>query len=228
MAMIELTDICRLYQVGDQTIHALWHLNLTIPEGDYLAIMGPSGSGKSTLLNVLGCLDTPTSGTYILDGEDVSTFSEKRLTQVRRHKIGFVFQSFHLVPRLTARENVEIPLVFAGVDPLERKERALAALQRVGLEDRANHKPNELSGGQMQRVAIARAVVTQPAILLADEPTGNLDTASGQEIMALLEEMNDEGLTLLTVTHDPDIGGRAKRLVTLVDGSVKNIVERAR
>jgi putative ABC transport system ATP-binding protein len=182
--------------------------------------MGPSGSGKSTLLNLLGCLDRPTSGTYYLRDRDVSRLEESELTQVRRHEIGFVFQSFHLVPRLTAAGNVELPMLFAGVDRAERRERGGRALAAVGLEDRRDHRPEQLSGGERQRVAIARAVVMRPAIVLADEPTGNLDTASGEEVIRILEQMNDGGLTLVLVTHDPDIAGRARRRIRMQDGRV--------
>jgi putative ABC transport system ATP-binding protein len=218
--VIELRDLSREYQVGDQTVRALQHVSLTIPKGDYLAIMGPSGSGKSTLLHLLGCLDHPTSGSYLLDGEDVGSLPEGDLAEVRSRKIGFVFQFFHLVPRLTAAANVELPLTLAGMRPSERRRRVAAALQAVGLSDRADHRPDQLSGGQRQRVAIARATVTSPSILLADEPTGNLDRASGREIIELIETMNRGGLTLVVVTHDPEIGGRARRIVRLVDGRV--------
>src|SRR5882672_5804077 len=182
--------------------------------------MWPSGSGKSTLLHILGCLDRPTAGTYVLDGREVGTLPESDLAEVRSRRIGFVFQFFHLVPRLTAAGNVELPMMLAGVRPAERRERAQAALAAVGLKDRADHRPDQLSGGQRQRVAIARATVMKPAIVLADEPTGNLDRASGQEIIELLERMNREGLTLIVVTHDPEVGHRARRIVRLVDGRI--------
>ncbi|HEX9428680.1 MAG TPA: ABC transporter ATP-binding protein, partial [Candidatus Polarisedimenticolia bacterium] len=207
--MIELRRLTRHYQVGDQTVRALQEVDLTIPDGDYLAIMGPSGSGKSTLLHLLGCLDRPTSGTYSLDGREVASLPEADLAQVRGRKIGFVFQFFHLVPRLTAAGNVELPMVLAGIRPAERRGRVMAALEAVGLSDRAGHRPDQLSGGQRQRVAIARATVMSPSILLADEPTGNLDRASGNEIIELYETMNRRGLTLVVVTHDPEVGGRA-------------------
>ena len=218
--MIALAGISRTFEVGGRPVHALREIDLDIPAGEYVSIMGPSGSGKSTLLNIIGCLDRPTSGTYQLDGRETSRLSETQLSLVRRHKIGFVFQFFHLVPRLTAAENVELPLVFAGEDPRERRQRAGEALDAVGLSERSDHRPDQLSGGERQRVAIARAIVMQPAILLADEPTGNLDTSVGGEIIELLEQRNADGLTLLVVTHDPDIGERARRRVRLADGRV--------
>jgi putative ABC transport system ATP-binding protein len=218
--MIELRDLTRHFQVGDQVVQALEEVNLSVPEGDYVAIMGPSGSGKSTLLHLLGCLDRPTSGSYQLDGKEVARLDEEELAQVRGRKIGFIFQFFHLVPRLTAAGNVELPMILAGVRPAERRARSAAALAAVGLSDRADHRPDQLSGGQRQRVAIARATIMKPSILLADEPTGNLDRASGNEIIELLEKMNREGLTLLVVTHDPEVGNRARRIVRLVDGRV--------
>jgi putative ABC transport system ATP-binding protein len=216
--MISLRGICRTYEVGGRPVHALRDLDLEIAAGEYVSIMGPSGSGKSTLLNLIGCLDRPTSGSYSLDGQETSSLTETDLSRVRRHKIGFVFQFFHLVPRLTAAENVELPMVFAGMEPRERRERIERALGAVGLTDRMHHRPDQLSGGERQRVAVARAVVMEPAILLADEPTGNLDTTSGDEIVQLLESMNAGGLTLLVVTHDPAIGGRARRRIRLADG----------
>ncbi len=218
--MIELRDLTRHYQVGDQVVHALESVTLSVPDGDYVAIMGPSGSGKSTLLHLLGCLDRPTSGSYQLDGKEVARLDEEALAHVRGHRIGFIFQFFHLVPRLTAAGNVELPMILAGVRPAERRARSAAALAAVGLSDRADHRPDQLSGGQRQRVAIARATIMKPSILLADEPTGNLDRASGNEIIELLEKMNREGLTLLVVTHDPEVGNRARRVVRLVDGRV--------
>ena len=218
--MIELRGIGRDYDVGGRPVHALRGLTLEIHDGDYVSIMGPSGSGKSTLLNLLGCLDRPSAGSYVLDGEEVARLDEARLSLIRRHKIGFVFQAFHLVPRLTAAENVELPMVFAGVERPQRIDRVRRSLGAVGLTDRAEHRPEQLSGGERQRAAIARAVVMGPSILLADEPTGNLDTASGGEVVALLERMNAEGLTLIVVTHDPAIGGRARRQVRLADGAM--------
>ncbi|MGH9750266.1 MAG: ABC transporter ATP-binding protein [Candidatus Polarisedimenticolia bacterium] len=218
--MIALRGLTRHFQVGDQTVRALQEVTFEIPDGDYLAIMGPSGSGKSTLLHILGCLDRPTHGAYVLDGHEVGALPENDLAAVRGRRIGFVFQFFHLVARLTAAQNVELPLVLAGVRPAERGRKVARALQAVGLTDRADHRPDQLSGGQRQRVAIARATVMEPSILLADEPTGNLDRASGREIIELLEGMNRSGLTLIVVTHDPEIGERARRVVRLVDGRV--------
>jgi putative ABC transport system ATP-binding protein len=218
--VIELEKISRTYVVGDRPVHALRDVTLTFPDGDYVSVMGPSGSGKSTLLNVLGCLDRPDGGSYRLDGREVARLSEVERTLLRRHRIGFVFQTFHLVPRLTALGNVELPMVFAGVPRSEREARARKALEAVGLTPRAGHRPEQLSGGERQRAALARAVVMGPSILLADEPTGNLDTASGGEIVRLLESMNAAGLTLVVVTHDPAIGGRARHRVRLVDGAV--------
>ncbi len=220
--MIELRGLSRHFQVGDQIVRALQDINLAIPDGDYLALMGPSGSGKSTLLHILGCLDRPTTGRYVLDGREVGSLPEDELAEVRSRKIGFVFQFFHLIPRLTAAENVELPMVLAGIPPVERRERVAKALRAVGLTDRAAHRPDQLSGGQRQRVAIARATVMGPSILLADEPTGNLDRASGHEIIELIERMNREGLTLVVVTHDPEIGGRARRILKLVDGRISS------
>ena len=221
-AMIELEDVDRIFVVGEQEVHALRDLDLRIDAGEYVSIMGPSGSGKSTLLNVIGCLDRATAGTYRLDGRDVATLDETELAHLRRDTVGFVFQTFHLVPRLDARANVELPLLFAGIEAGERRERADRALEAVDLSDRAHHRPDQLSGGQRQRVAIARAVVTEPRVLLADEPTGNLDTRAGEEIVRLLEELNGRGITLVVVTHDPEIAGRARRRVRIVDGRVKS------
>ncbi len=218
--MIELRGLSRHFQVGDQIVRALQDIDLTIPGGDYLALMGPSGSGKSTLLHILGCLDRPTAGSYVLDGREVGSLPESELAAVRSRKIGFVFQFFHLVPRLTAAGNVELPMVLAGIRPAERGPRVAAALKSVGLTDRAAHRPDQLSGGQRQRVAIARATVMGPSILLADEPTGNLDRASGHEIIELIETMNREGLTVVVVTHDPEVGQRARRILKLVDGRI--------
>jgi len=218
--LIALRGLTRHYQVGDQTVRALDGVDLDVPAGDYVAIMGPSGSGKSTLLHLLGCLDRPTAGSYRLDGAEVGTLDDAALAEVRSKKIGFVFQFFHLVPRLDAAANVELPMTLAGVRPAERRERARQALAAVGLTDRADHRPDQLSGGQRQRVAIARATVMKPSILLADEPTGNLDSVSGGEILALLEGMNRDGLTLVVVTHDPKVGDRAHRVVQMVDGRI--------
>jgi putative ABC transport system ATP-binding protein len=216
--VIELTKITRTYQVGGAPLHALLDFDLEIPGGGYFSIMGPSGSGKSTLLNIIGCLDRPTSGSYRLDGKEVAKLSEAALSLVRRHSIGFVFQTFHLVPRLTAFGNVELPMIFAGIERAERRERVARALESVGLSDRVTHRPDQLSGGERQRVAIARAVVMDPSILLADEPTGNLDSAAGEDVIQLLERMNGDGLTLIIVTHDPAIGSRAGVMIRLVDG----------
>jgi putative ABC transport system ATP-binding protein len=218
--VIELRAVSRRFDVGGHQVHALRSTTLTIGDGDYVAIMGPSGSGKSTLLNVLGCLDRPSSGAYLLDGRDVGVLSDRELSAIRAHAIGFVFQTFHLVPRLTAAANVDLPLLFAGVDRHDRARRVGQALSAVGLSARAGHHPDQMSGGERQRVAIARAIVMGPSLLLADEPTGNLDRASGRDIIALLESMNAKGLTLVMVTHDPELGARARRLIRLVDGSV--------
>jgi putative ABC transport system ATP-binding protein len=218
--MMELRGICREYEVGGETVHALDHVDLTIRPGEYVSIMGPSGSGKSTLLNVLGLLDRPSSGTYTLQGEDVSKLDDDALAAKRQTHIGFVFQFFHLIPRLTALENVELPLVLAGAAPRERRERATKVLESVGLRGRLHHRPDQLSGGERQRVAICRAIIMQPSFLLADEPTGNLDSKSGAEIMAIIEQLNRDGIALLIVTHDPVIGNRAQRHLTLRDGKI--------
>ena len=220
--MIELQGLTRHFRVGDQTVRALQDVSLAIPDGDYLALMGPSGSGKSTLLHLLGCLDRPTSGSYVLDGHEVGSLPEGELAEIRSRKLGFVFQFFHLVPRLTAAGNVELPMILAGIRPVERRARVAKALAAVGLTDRASHRPDQLSGGQRQRVAIARATVMGPSILLADEPTGNLDRASGREVIELIERMNRDGLTVVVVTHDPEIGGRARRILKLVDGRISS------
>jgi putative ABC transport system ATP-binding protein len=218
--MIQLDRVSRVFEVGGRPVHALRDVSLEVPAGEYLSVMGPSGSGKSTLLNILGCLDRPTAGSYRLAGQDVGRLDERALSHIRGHDIGFVFQAFHLVPRMSAAQNVELPMVFAGVAREERARRVQAALGSVGLLERAEHRPEQLSGGERQRVAIARAVVMGPKVLLADEPTGNLDSASGAEVVALLERMNAEGLTLVVVTHDPAIGGRARRRVRMADGAV--------
>jgi putative ABC transport system ATP-binding protein len=218
--VIEMRGICRDYVVGAGAVHALRDITLTIDDGDYVSIMGPSGSGKSTLLNVIGCLDRPSAGTYLLDGRNVAALDDQAVARIRGHKIGFVFQSFHLVPRLTAAGNVELPMLLAGVEREVRLARVSQALDAVGLSGRAHHKPEQLSGGERQRVAIARAIVMGPAVLLADEPTGNLDSVSGAEIVALLERMNTQGLTLIVVTHDPNIGRRARMHLGMVDGAL--------
>ena len=219
-AVIRLDHVSRVYQVGESEVRALDDVSLAIAHGEFAAIMGPSGSGKSTMLNVLGCLDTPTSGTYMLDGESVEKLSEDQLAAVRQRKIGFIFQSYHLVGRMTAARNVELPLIFAGADPGERRNKVRAALESVGLTKRITHRPDQLSGGERQRVAIARAMVMEPRILLADEPTGNLDTRSGEEIVALLERLNAAGLTLVLVTHDPRIASHARRVLRMRDGQI--------
>ena len=218
--MIRLTGISRDFPVGDQTVHALRAIDIDIGSGEFVAIMGPSGSGKSTLLNLLGLLDRPTAGRYELDGRDVTTLSEAEAAQVRRDKIGFVFQFFHLVPRLTAAANIALPMLLASVPKRERDERVAGLIADVGLSDRADHRPAQLSGGQLQRVAIARAMSMRPAVLLADEPTGNLDRATGREIMSLLEKLNTAGATLVVITHDAEIGARAPRRIRMEDGRV--------
>ena len=218
--MMELRGICREYKVGTEIVRALDNVDLKIQPGEYISIMGPSGSGKSTLLNVLGLLDRPTAGTYLLEGEDVSSLDDDALAEHRQRQIGFIFQFFHLVPRLTALENVELPLVLAGAAPRTRRERAVSILESMGLKSRLEHRPDQLSGGERQRVAIGRAIVMQPRFVLADEPTGNLDTRSGGEIMQIIEQLNREGIALLIVTHDPVIGGRAHRHLTLRDGKL--------
>ena len=218
--MMQLRGICREYEVGGETVHALDHVDVTIKPGEYVSIMGPSGSGKSTLLNVLGLLDRPTSGTYTLQGEDVSKLDDDALAAKRQKHIGFVFQFFHLIPRLTALENVELPLVLAGSAQRERRERATQVLESVGLRARMSHRPDQLSGGERQRVAICRAIIMQPSFLLADEPTGNLDSKSGAEIMQIIEQLNRDGIALLIVTHDPAIGSRASRHLMLRDGKI--------
>jgi putative ABC transport system ATP-binding protein len=218
--MIVLKDLWRTYHVGDSDVHALRDVSLEIGKGDYLAVMGPSGSGKSTLLNILGCLDRPTSGTYSFDGRDVGSLTDIERTRLRQTEIGFVFQFFHLLPRLTAQGNVELPMLFAGVPRSERRQRAARALEAVGLADRAHHRPDQLSGGQRQRVAISRAVVMEPGLLLADEPTGNLDRAAAIEVMDLLGRMNEEGQTVVLVTHDPEVAVRARSAVRMDDGAI--------
>jgi putative ABC transport system ATP-binding protein len=220
--VIRLENVSRVFDVGETQVHALDDVTEHVAPGEHVAIMGPSGSGKSTLLNVVGCLDRPTGGRYVLDGREVSGLDDAELTQVRRHMIGFVFQSFHLVPRLTASENVELPMVFAAVPRGERRERVTAALADVGLPARATHRPDQLSGGERQRVAIARAMVVRPRVLLADEPTGNLDTRSGRQVLDLLDRLNDGGLTLVVVTHDPGVARRAQRVLLMSDGRIAN------
>ena len=220
--LVELSGIERIFRLGDSEVHALRQLDLAICAGEYVAVMGPSGSGKSTLLNLLGLLDHPNTGTYRLEGRDVTTLSPEEQARVRSERIGFVFQSFHLVPRLTAAENIALPMTLAGIDPAARKQRVAQALKDYGLADRAHHRPNELSGGQRQRVAIARATIMQPAMILADEPTGNLDRATGEEVMRLLEGLNRQGVTLIVVTHDAALGARAGRQLLMEDGELRH------
>jgi len=219
--VIQIQGVSRVYRMGESEVRALNDVSLTIRRGDFVAIMGPSGSGKSTMLNVLGCLDTPTTGTYRIDGQAVESLSEDQLAEVRQRKIGFVFQSYHLVGRMTAARNVELPLILAGEDPRTRRDKVRTALEQVGLGERMDHRPDQLSGGERQRVAIARAIVMRPSILLADEPTGNLDTRSGSEIVALLEALHRDGLTLVLVTHDPRVAEHAHRVLAMRDGRIE-------
>lgn len=218
--MISLQGITRTFTLGDTEVRALKDINLTVEPGEYVSVMGPSGSGKSTLLNVLGLLDRADSGTYQLDDIETTTLAEEDRATLRREKVGFVFQSYHLIPRLNARENIELPLMLAGVSATERRDIATHAMERLGIVDRAHHLPNQLSGGQRQRVAIARSIVMKPSLILADEPTGNLDTHAGAEVTALLEELNAEGMTLLVVTHDQALGARARRQLHMLDGAI--------
>ncbi|MBI5658801.1 MAG: ABC transporter ATP-binding protein [Nitrosomonadales bacterium] len=218
--MIEFADVSRIFMVGEQEVSALRNINLNLAAGEYVSIMGPSGSGKSTLLNLIGLLDRPSAGIYRLDDLDVTTLDDEQQARVRREKIGFVFQFFHLVPRLSAATNIELPLILGGVPAEQRKERVAQLLQNYGLTDRAHHRPDQLSGGQRQRVAIARATIMQPAVLLADEPTGNLDQTTGKEVMGLLENLVGQGVTLVLVTHDPALGQRASRQLRMVDGQI--------
>jgi len=218
--MIRLSGIERVFRVGEEQVHALRGIDLQITRGEYLSLMGPSGSGKSTLLNVIGLLDRPNAGRYEFDGRDVTDLDDDELSRVRREKIGFVFQFFHLVARLTAEQNIELPMVLAGIDPAERRRRLARLLPEYGLETRAHHRPDQLSGGQCQRVAIARAMSMGPSVILADEPTGNLDRHTGQEVMAVLERVHHAGATVVLVTHDPEIGARAQRRLRMVDGAL--------
>lgn len=219
-AILQLKKIQKTYQAGELTVHALREVSLTVTEGDFLAIMGPSGSGKSTLMNILGCLDTIDGGQYLLDGEDITTMSETALATVRNSHIGFVFQQFNLLPTMTAQRNVELPLMYAAIPPAERKARASAALARVGLADRGHHRPTELSGGQQQRVSVARALVTDPTIILADEPTGNLDSKSTKDVLHLLHELHDDNRTIVMITHEQDVAEEAARTAVMRDGEL--------
>jgi putative ABC transport system ATP-binding protein len=220
--MIQFSSVSREFEVGDERVQALRNIDLKINDGEYAAIMGPSGSGKSTMLNILGLLDQADQGQYLLDGEDTTLLTEKKRASLRRRHFGFVFQSFHLVPRMTAAQNVELPLNLDGIPPRERRQRVKDALDAMGLSDRAHHRPSQLSGGQRQRVAIARATIMQPGVLLADEPTGNLDTKSGQEVIQTLEVLNQRGITLIIITHDPAIGDRARRRIHMQDGFIED------
>lgn len=219
-ALVEIRDICKVYNPGENEVKALDHVSLTIHENEFVAIIGQSGSGKSTLMNMLGCLDVPTSGSYFLHGQDVSHMSDDELSDVRNKEIGFIFQGFNLIQNLTALENVELPLIYRGVAKRERIELAQKALKKVGLENRMEHKPSEMSGGQQQRVAIARAIAQAPPIILADEPTGNLDSGSSREIMQILRELHEEGRTVILITHDNEIAAQAKRIIKIMDGKI--------
>ena len=227
MALIETVDLWKSYVMGEEEIHALRGVSIQIERGEYVAIMGPSGSGKSTLMNLIGCLDTPTKGSYLLNEKQVSQMNDNELARIRNEEIGFVFQTFNLLPRATALHNVELPLVYAGISGKDRLERAKLALEKVELTQRASHKPNELSGGQRQRVAIARALVNNPSILLADEPTGNLDSKTGVEIMAVFKRLHEGGNTIILVTHEPDIAAHAHRVISIRDGQVEKDVRQA-
>ena len=224
--MIEIRHLHRTFEVGGQPVHALVDANLEIPDGQYVSIMGPSGSGKSTLLKIIGLLDRPSSGTYLLDGQEVTALHEEERARIRRERVGFVFQFFHLIPRMTAAQNIELPLTLAGVAPRVRRERVDAQLSAFGLGDRAEHRPDELSGGQRQRVAIARATITDPTVILADEPTGNLDRATGVEVMRILEGLHARGVSILLVTHDPELGSSAERQLRMADGRIVEDIQR--
>ena len=227
MPLIETVDLWKTYQMGTEEVHALSGVSIAIERGEYVAIMGPSGSGKSTLMNLIGCLDTPTKGTYLLNGKQASQMNDDELARIRNEEIGFVFQTFNLLPRASALHNVELPLIYAGVPSKTRHERANKALEKVELSDRKTHRPNELSGGQRQRVAIARALVNNPSILLADEPTGNLDSKTGVEIMGLFARLHEGGNTIILVTHEPDVAAHAHRVIHIRDGQVEKDVKRA-
>ena len=223
--VIELENVTRLYRMGDESVYALRDVSLFVAEGSFTSIMGPSGSGKSTIMSIIGCLDVPTSGRVLIDGEDTSGMNEDQLAYVRNRKIGFVFQHFSLLPKLSALENVEVPLLYAGVNPRERRKRAEAMLERVGLSDRMKHRPSELSGGQKQRVAIARALVNNPSILLADEPTGALDSVTGHEVMELFHALHEEGHTIVFVTHDRSLASECERIIPIKDGRIADVAE---
>lgn len=220
--LIRMESLCRFYEMGDQTVKALDNIDLSFNRNEYVAIMGPSGSGKSTLMNIIGCLDTPSSGTYELNGQSVSGMDDDELARIRNREIGFVFQTFNLLPRLDCLRNVELPLIYAGIDAEERFDRALDALERVGLGDRVNHKPSELSGGQIQRVAIARALINNPSLILADEPTGNLDTSTSRDIMTIFSELSEAGNTIILITHEEDIAQYTRRFIRLRDGKIES------
>ena len=221
--MIELRDVSKIYQIGDERVHALDHANLHVHPKEFVSIIGPSGSGKSTLMNIIGCLDVADAGEYLLDGMPIEAYSENDLAEIRNRKIGFVFQSFNLIPKLTAEENVELPLIYQRVKKSERQTRVRQALEKVGLEKRARHLPTELSGGQQQRVAIARAMVTNPSLILADEPTGNLDSKTSGEIMRMVQELHEQGNTIVLITHDNDVARQAKRIVHILDGRLTEV-----
>jgi len=227
-ALVEIRDMSKIYNPGENEVRALDHVSLTIQKGEFVAIIGQSGSGKSTLMNMIGCLDVPTEGTYILNGQDVSRLKDDELSDIRNREIGFIFQGFNLIPNLTARENVELPLIYRGVSQKERHELSERALKTVGLEHRMNHRPSEMSGGQQQRVAIARAIAQAPPVILADEPTGNLDSASSREIINVLKELHEDGRTVILITHDNDIAAQAKRVVRIMDGKVERDYENGR
>jgi len=223
--MIKISNLSKVYKMGENEVHALNHVNLNIKEHEFVSIIGPSGSGKSTLMNMLGCLDVPSSGEYILDGKEIKQMSDDELAKIRNDKIGFVFQGFNLLPKLTALENVELPLIYQGVSAKERRERAKVALEKVGLGERIDHKPTELSGGQQQRVAVARALITNPPLILADEPTGNLDSSSGKEIMEIFHKLNENGNTIVLITHDNGVAAQAQRMIRIQDGKLTEVLE---